>query len=180
MSKTAASFFVFLYLIAMLRPIQPYVEYVLNQDYIAEFLCINKEKPELQCNGKCHLVKQLEEQQKSNPMTPLRVSLENYPIGFVNIFKLSSFQSFINSTKDKSFFYQKLYHFNYNYSISRFSWTLCWNVWRYCDCIHQYKNWWQMVKGKTNNFSYFLFFRSNCNLHDYRCFFRLFWLGCCY
>jgi hypothetical protein len=31
----------------------------LNQDYIARVLCINRDKPQLKCNGKCHLVKQL-------------------------------------------------------------------------------------------------------------------------
>ncbi len=100
----------------MLRPVQPYVDYMLNQGYIANFLCINKDKPELQCNGKCHLVKQLEKQQENEPFTSLRVSLENYPIGFVNIFRLSSFQSFTSSTKDNNFFYLELYRFNYNYT----------------------------------------------------------------
>lgn len=33
--------------------------YQLNIDYIIENYCVNKEKPELQCNGKCHLAKQL-------------------------------------------------------------------------------------------------------------------------
>lgn len=100
----------------MLRPVQPYVEYVLNQDYIAEFLCINKDKPELQCNGKCHLVKEIEKQQENEP-SALRISLENYPIGFVSIYKIQPLKMFglleeniINTT------YQKLYHFEYNYS----------------------------------------------------------------
>lgn len=35
------------------------IEYVAFYDYIAEELCINKEEPSLQCNGKCHLVKEL-------------------------------------------------------------------------------------------------------------------------
>jgi hypothetical protein len=33
--------------------------YQLNIDYIVETYCINTDKPELQCNGKCHLAKQL-------------------------------------------------------------------------------------------------------------------------
>lgn len=41
--KTAL-IYVFLYVVAMLKPIQPYIEYLINQDYIAEFLCVNKEK----------------------------------------------------------------------------------------------------------------------------------------
>lgn len=102
-------------MVAMLRPIKPYVEYVLNQDYIAEFLCINKDKPKLQCNGKCHLVKEIEKQQKNEPKS-LRVSLENYPIGFVTILKISPFQQFISDKESQNSFYLKLYCFNYNYS----------------------------------------------------------------
>lgn len=34
--------------------------YQLNIDYIIETYCVNKEEPELQCNGKCHLAKQLQ------------------------------------------------------------------------------------------------------------------------
>ncbi|WP_405563641.1 hypothetical protein [Polaribacter sp. Asnod6-C07] len=33
--------------------------YQLNIDYIIETYCVNKNKPELQCNGKCHLAKQI-------------------------------------------------------------------------------------------------------------------------
>ena len=59
--KTATIyFFVFLYLVAMLRPIAPFVEYAINYDYISKVLCINKDKPEMNCNGKCQLMKELE------------------------------------------------------------------------------------------------------------------------
>jgi hypothetical protein len=37
-------------------------DYLLNYDYIAKVLCINKDKPEMHCNGKCHLAKQLQQQ----------------------------------------------------------------------------------------------------------------------
>ncbi len=29
--------------------------YMLNKDYITEAFCVNKDKPELECNGKCHM-----------------------------------------------------------------------------------------------------------------------------
>ena len=95
----------------MLRPVKPYVEYILNQDYIAEFLCINKDKPELQCNGKCHLVKEIEKQQQQEPFAALSISMENYPIGFVNILTIP-FGNSIASIKESSFFYKNLYNFN--------------------------------------------------------------------
>lgn len=34
-------------------------DYEANRDYIVEFFCINKSKPELHCNGKCYLAKKL-------------------------------------------------------------------------------------------------------------------------
>lgn len=35
--------------------------YQLNKEYIAEVLCINREKPELHCNGSCFLKEKLQE-----------------------------------------------------------------------------------------------------------------------
>jgi len=41
------------------RPVLPVLEYALNYDYIAKVLCENKAKPQMHCNGKCHLMKEL-------------------------------------------------------------------------------------------------------------------------
>jgi hypothetical protein len=49
--------FVFLQVIG--RDIIIYASFKINQDFIAKVLCINKEKPELGCNGKCQLSKDL-------------------------------------------------------------------------------------------------------------------------
>ena len=99
----------------MLRPIQPYVEYVINQDYIVEFLCINKKKPELGCHGKCHLVKGIKKQQ-DNETKSLSVSLENYPIGFVNIYRLQLLNTVTSLKKSINTTHQKSYYFEYHYS----------------------------------------------------------------
>ena len=42
-----------------LKPILPVIDYIVNYDYISNVLCENKAKPELKCNGKYHLAKQL-------------------------------------------------------------------------------------------------------------------------
>ncbi|HTM66007.1 MAG TPA: hypothetical protein VL093_06795 [Flavipsychrobacter sp.] len=34
--------------------------YVMNEQTIADKYCVNKDKPQLHCNGKCHLKKQLD------------------------------------------------------------------------------------------------------------------------
>ena len=43
----------------MLKPIFPVIDYVVNYNYIATVLCENKDKPKLNCCGKCHLKKEL-------------------------------------------------------------------------------------------------------------------------
>lgn len=44
------------------QDVTPYLVYQLNKGYIAEVLCINKNRPELKCNGKCHLKQMLKKQ----------------------------------------------------------------------------------------------------------------------
>ena len=40
--------------------------YVLNKDYIAGKLCVNKDKPAMHCNGKCFLAKQQQKEEQQN------------------------------------------------------------------------------------------------------------------
>lgn len=51
----------------------------LNQKYIAEKLCVNKDKPWLHCNGRCYLmnkVKQAEDNEKRQDSKDLRSNLQ--------------------------------------------------------------------------------------------------------
>lgn len=48
----------------------PVVEYVVNYDYIVNVLCENKDKPEMQCNGKCHLTKELAKEAGTEDKNP--------------------------------------------------------------------------------------------------------------
>ncbi len=47
------------------------IDFKINQDFIAEVLCINREKPMSTCNGKCYLSEQLkkveEQEEKQAP-----------------------------------------------------------------------------------------------------------------
>ena len=40
-----------------------YVGFEANQKFIAAELCVNKDKPQLHCNGKCYLMKKLKQAQ---------------------------------------------------------------------------------------------------------------------
>jgi hypothetical protein len=40
------------------------LDYEIRKDYIAKALCVNRDKPKLNCNGKCYLAKKLAEAEK--------------------------------------------------------------------------------------------------------------------
>ncbi|SHL76354.1 hypothetical protein [Flavobacterium xinjiangense] len=52
-----------------LKPLFPVLEYAVNYEYISKVLCINKDKPKMQCNGKCHLMKELAKAQEGEKQT---------------------------------------------------------------------------------------------------------------
>ena len=51
-------------------PAVPVIDYLINKDYIAKNLCINKDKPKSCCKGKCHMVKQLQKTNKNTDNEP--------------------------------------------------------------------------------------------------------------
>ncbi len=51
----------------------PHLEYQINKKYIAENLCENRNKPEMHCNGKCHLKKQIKKAAEREPQTPTNI-----------------------------------------------------------------------------------------------------------
>jgi hypothetical protein len=51
----------------------------LNRPYIAEYFCVNKDKPLLHCDGKCYLARKLkeaEEKEKQSEKESLKVSYQ--------------------------------------------------------------------------------------------------------
>jgi len=55
------------------------LSFYVNQSEIAELFCINKEKPELKCDGKCHLATQIEKvetDEENTPFTPHNTTYE--------------------------------------------------------------------------------------------------------
>lgn len=85
MRKPIGIFFLALYLLAMLRPVLPWVEYYANKGYIQKFLCINQDKPKMACAGKCHLQKRITEANDTNDKkVPTRVNLEDYPLSLLD------------------------------------------------------------------------------------------------
>lgn len=93
------------------------ISWKINQTYISENLCINKDKPEMNCNGKCHLQKQLksvEEKQDNTDKTSLPLKLKVLETdNFVSISE--SFIPAIAETKNLSVvsILNNLYSFDY-------------------------------------------------------------------
>lgn len=114
MGRIGAIFFIFLYLVAMIRPVGPLFTYVINQDYILEFLCINRDKPELECNGKCYLMQMIEEKNDDKGKNPPRIVMEDYPIGFV---ELQSLANVIvpEEYRAMGYLYDNKYSYRYSY-----------------------------------------------------------------
>jgi type III secretory pathway component EscV len=56
-------------LFMFLKPLFPVLEYAVNYEYISKVLCVNKAKPMMHCNGKCHLMKELAKAQETEKQT---------------------------------------------------------------------------------------------------------------
>ncbi|NJB82648.1 hypothetical protein [Wenyingzhuangia aestuarii] len=88
------------------------VYYETHINEIIEKYCVNKDKPELQCNGQCHLAKQISAASTdTNSEAVIDLSLAFFPVYFqevsqplIKIIETSTKQSFNNHTT----FYQHL------------------------------------------------------------------------
>jgi len=74
MRQSIAIFFTLIMLSVSCKEIVQYAAFKLNQDSITALFCINKDKPEMKCDGKCYLKKTLEsskeEKNQNKPITP--------------------------------------------------------------------------------------------------------------
>ena len=87
-------------LLVFIKPVLPVFEYVINYEYIATVLCINKDKPEMHCNGKCHLMQEMAKtSEKELPLTPTKkhVVIET-EILFYQELESFAFDSFFNES----------------------------------------------------------------------------------
>lgn len=82
----------------LVKPIVPVFQYVLDYQYISEVLCINKEKPELQCNGKCHLMKELAKASEDEKPSSSDKKNHQAQVEFLFLEELNSFPIIPNAT----------------------------------------------------------------------------------
>ncbi|OAQ39695.1 hypothetical protein A5893_08920 [Pedobacter psychrophilus] len=83
--------------------------YELNKDYIAKNLCINKDKPEMQCNGKCFLTRKIAEAEKQQQSQERKTQKDlTQQIMLITTFHIKFFN--LNSVTENS-----VYQNNYSY-----------------------------------------------------------------
>lgn len=91
-------------LIMLLKPVLPVIDYVVNYEYITKVLCVNKAKPKLQCNGKCHLMKELAKTSESQ--TPIssnkKIATQELEVLFFEEFKSFKITSLYFEEKQKT------------------------------------------------------------------------------
>ncbi len=71
----------------VLQPLLPWIEYALFKRYIIENLCVNRDKPDSCCQGKCFLQKQIKEvsgneknDKEAPPPSKIKLSLYTIPM----------------------------------------------------------------------------------------------------
>ena len=115
--------FLNLYLLALVGPVMPVLDYMINYDYIAKELCVNRDKPVLACNGKCYLEKKMVENNEllshqSDKPTPPKLEQIAFPV-FVVMEQIKYAALIFVSITKSSFFYQVSYSYSYIFSLLR-------------------------------------------------------------
>ncbi len=100
-------------LLFLIKPILPVLDYVINYDYIVKELCENKAKPELKCNGKCHLMKEMAKAAEAEkPLNSNKKDNSKHEIEvlfYQNISSLVTEQIYFQNTTSSSDYYSNLY-----------------------------------------------------------------------
>jgi hypothetical protein len=100
-------------IIILARPAIPFLEYIVNYDYIVKELCENKEKPALKCNGKCHLMKELaktaEDDKNTSSDKKQNVKQEIEVLFYQDFKSLSCSNSYVFTNNKINSVYQNLY-----------------------------------------------------------------------
>ena len=72
----------------------PLVDYAVNYDFITKNLCDNKSEPQLLCNGKCYLKKEIAKTSTDQSKNDSRIKIS----GLADTFIIN--ETFVSSSKD--------------------------------------------------------------------------------
>lgn len=98
------------------KPVLPVLDYWVNYKYIANELCENQDKPELECNGKCHLKKELAKastEESSTSKDKKQVSKQEIEILFYQeTFQFESKKIPVVFTETPTYYFNNYFHLN--------------------------------------------------------------------
>jgi hypothetical protein len=97
----------------LLKPLLPVITYFVNYDHISKELCENIDKPELNCDGKCHLKKELAKtSEDEKPISNSKKNLKEFEnLLFIEKTTTYSIISLSIITKN-NYGYNNLYQYN--------------------------------------------------------------------
>jgi hypothetical protein len=88
--RLVVTIFAFSYMIGLLQPVLPLLEYAAFKTTWTELFCINKDVPESTCEAGCYLGKKIEENQDDARQSGVSlIQLESYPIGLISLCTVS-------------------------------------------------------------------------------------------
>ncbi|PKQ60837.1 hypothetical protein BZG02_17695 [Labilibaculum filiforme] len=90
------------------------VNFKINQEFFAT-ICTNKDKPEMKCNGKCHLKKQIQ-QHEEDTSKDKQISEKEYQLFFQNIL-ITKLSNAISSSEKRLIYEEPLYSIQNTFDI---------------------------------------------------------------
>lgn len=75
---------IFLLFVLALRTAMPIVDYAVNYNYISSQLCENRDKPQLLCNGKCYLKKEILKSTENQNTKEFKIQITAIDVFVVN------------------------------------------------------------------------------------------------
>jgi len=95
----------------------PLVDYAVNYDFINKNLCENRSKPQLLCNGKCYLKKEIAKASENQTKNDSRISIS----GFTDTFIIDENFTFFTITDYNSESSNLISELNFSYKFNLFS-----------------------------------------------------------
>ena len=104
MRRLLSIILLFAFLLPQLAKVGIFISFKVNQEYIAKVLCINKDKPKMGCNGKCHLAKELNETENKSDNSPITITNKIEITLFIEKHKPLQFKTQVEYLEKRTFF----------------------------------------------------------------------------
>ncbi len=114
-SKISAGLLAVLFLFNTLYLSLTYAYYYLDKTDFIEQFCVNKDKPEMKCNGKCHLKKVTQENSDNNTTPTTKITFKEITLFVEKEFSYTLFN--FSEEQKKQNYYQENYSYLNSYTL---------------------------------------------------------------